>query len=116
MKHEVIVGPEAMDGFMNSAINQVIVWEEDVKDAIEVIAVTDGVRMIMCEPNEVIHCYFEEQKVTIEEEGEFVPYLWSDREVVNIAMLQGFQNGEMLKESLNKFGKFLVIRWQAMKW
>ena len=111
MNHCIVVEPESMDVFLNSNIRQLIVPQDDVVDRPESLSVTDGARKIRCEPIEIIDCYFEEKKVTIKEGSEYIPYLWSDREVVNIAVMQGYTNGDTLREMIEQYGKYLVIRW-----
>ncbi len=108
---EVLVGPDILDGMMNSNVRQVIVHGDALAESPDSLSVTDGVRLVVCKPTEIIEAYFEDKKVTIKEGEEFVPYLWSDREIVNIAMLQGFQTGDMLKDQISLFGRYLVIRW-----
>jgi len=111
MKYELAVDPKDMDGLVNTNMRQIILHNDDVHEVPEVIVITDGMRVMLCKPETVIDCYFEEHKVTIKEGEAFTPYLWSDREVVNIAMYAGLQNGDMLREKIKRYGRHMVIRW-----
>lgn len=111
MKYEVTVDPVRMEHMMNTNMRQIILDAEDLDGELELLVVTDGTRLMLCKPTALIECYFEDKKVTIKEKDEYVPYLWTDNEVVNIAFFEGLQTGDMLKEKIKRFGKHLVIRW-----
>jgi len=75
------------------------------------VVLTDGAREIVREPTEIMECYFEPLKVTILEDGVYVPYLWTDQKVINIAVMSGRMNGEALKKDLEMHRRYVVARW-----
>lgn len=112
MTLEIQVDPDDMDHLINCGVGQVIMpypfYGPSVADNVRI---TDGAREIVREPKEVLECYFEPLKVTINEDGEYNPYLWSDQKIVNMAVMSGCMNGEELQKKLDMFHRYMVVRW-----
>ena len=113
MTIEVDVDPDSMDELINSNTGQII-YEDRFGHGVSVldkIHMTDGTRIMTKEPLEVLDCFFEPLKVTIYENGAYVPYLWTDQKVINIAMMSGRMNGELLREDYEMYKRYMVARW-----
>jgi len=108
------VAKEEMDRFVECKYNQIIYPDRYGYGAsvMNKVILTDGAREIVREPSEVMECYFEPLKVTILESGKYVPYLWTDQKMINIAVLSGRMNGEELRRDMQMYQRYVVARWE----
>ena len=110
--HQVDVEEEVMDSMLDGVVRQAILVDDGhPMESYDVLVIRDKARQMIRRPTERFYCFFEELKVTIQIGEEFVPFLWTDKEVVDLGMMQGFQNGEMLKEKFVEYGRHVVLRW-----
>lgn len=113
MAIEIDVDPDSMDELIDSSVGQVI-YEDRLGRGISVvdlIKMTDGTREITREPKEVFDCFFEPLKVTIYEDGIYTPYLWTDQIMINIGVMSGRLNGEVLRDDYEMFKRYIIARW-----